>query len=66
MISPPSLSCSNSKGEKMMRCNMCGAPVKPWFDECYECYNPTSRSVKIPEPIAAKSFMQKMEIDGRK
>ncbi|MBI2660578.1 hypothetical protein HYX07_05435 [Candidatus Woesearchaeota archaeon] len=52
------------EGDKMIRCNMCGAPVKPWFEVCYECYNPTSRSMKIPEPIIAKSFMQKMGIDG--
>ena len=43
---------------------MCGAPIKPWFETCYQCYNPTLKNAgKIQEPIAAKDFMQKMGID---
>gem|GEM_PF-6834010 len=49
-----------------MRCSMCGALIKPWFEVCYQCYNPTSNDMEIPEPIMARSFMQKMGIDNWK
>jgi NMD protein affecting ribosome stability and mRNA decay len=48
----------------MMRCAICGAPIKPWFEVCYECYNPVSKNNgKIPEPIKANHFMKEMKID---
>ncbi|MBI2653647.1 hypothetical protein HYX02_02435 [Candidatus Woesearchaeota archaeon] len=46
-----------------IRCTICGTRIKPWFEVCFECYNPISRDVKIPEPIVVKEFMQKMGID---
>jgi len=46
-----------------MRCVICGATIKPWFEICYECYNPILENVTMPEPIMAKEFMQKMGID---
>ncbi len=48
----------------MMRCTICGAPIKAWFEVCYECYNPPSKIATIPKPIVAKEFMKNMSIDG--
>jgi len=48
-----------------MRCTVCGTQIKPWFEVCYECYNPISNiDGKIPEPIKAHDFMKEMKIDG--
>ena len=58
------LSCFKISGLiKMIRCAICGAPIKPWFETCYQCYNPPLKTAIIPEPIVAKEFMQKMGID---
>ncbi|HLC50298.1 MAG TPA: hypothetical protein VJI97_02615 [Candidatus Nanoarchaeia archaeon] len=47
-----------------MRCATCGASVKPWFEECYQCHNHPARNGSIPNPIAAKHFMREMNIAG--
>ncbi|MBI2541566.1 hypothetical protein HYV80_02560 [Candidatus Woesearchaeota archaeon] len=49
-----------------MRCTICGAKIKPWFEVCYGCCNPTLSSMDIPEPIIAKDFMQNMGINSWK
>jgi len=47
-----------------MRCAVCGTQIKPWFEVCFECYSPVSEgNGRIPEPILARDFMQKMGID---
>jgi len=52
---------------KMIRCTICGAPIKPWFEVCYQCYTPTSKNAgRIPEPIIANKFMKGMGIYGWK
>ena len=43
---------------------MCGALINPWFEVCYQCYNPALKSMEIPKSIAAKEFMEKMRIDS--
>jgi len=43
---------------------MCGTKIKPWYEVCYQCYNPPSKSMEVPEPIVAKDFMRNMGIDG--
>ncbi|MBS3096471.1 hypothetical protein J4480_03455 [Candidatus Woesearchaeota archaeon] len=61
---PPLFLLLKFKGEKMIRCVICGAAIKPWFEVCYQCYNPISRNAgAIPEPIITKEFMKNMEID---
>ena len=43
---------------------ICGTSVKPWFEVCFECYNPVSDHVgKIAEPIVANKFMKEMKIN---
>lgn len=51
---------------KMVNCMVCGKPIKPWFDMCYECHSIEKRSGtgKFAEPIQAGDFMKKMGIDG--
>jgi len=52
---------------RTMRCTICGTIVKPWFEVCYQCYNPISKNAgAIPEPIVANKFMQDMGINGWK
>ena len=63
VLFPPLFLLLKSK-VRMMRCVICGAAIKPWFEVCYQCYNPTSRNAgAIPEPIITKEFMKNMEID---
>ncbi|MEK6942925.1 MAG: hypothetical protein AABX00_02580 [Nanoarchaeota archaeon] len=48
----------------MMRCVTCGASVKPWFEECYQCHGNPLRNSSMPDPIVAKNFMKDMAISG--
>lgn len=66
MLSPPAGFPAKNFWRSQMRCDTCGAAIRPWLEVCYQCYNPTSSDMKIAEPIMARNFMQKMGIDGWK
>ena len=52
----------------MKQCQECGALIKLPYNMCYDCWRirkTNSRSSgKIPEPIKAKNFMERMGING--
>jgi len=53
---------------RMKKCPECGKPIEDFYGLCYTCYRVrktnSRNNGKIPEPIEAKSFMDKMGITG--
>ncbi|MBW2989297.1 hypothetical protein KY358_03185 [Candidatus Woesearchaeota archaeon] len=58
----------NPLREEQKQCLSCGALIKPSYNLCWECWQVHKRNKRstgrIPEPIEARGFMDRMGIDG--